>query len=246
MAVSVVAEVVAAPVPAVAPAVAVVAAVGAVEAVEVVEVAAVAAPPPEQGEYRRLYGVYQPKLTLPRSSSNIGGATRSGSGVRPAFGRGGAFYAGGARSPYAAGRVSPLGVTPFLLPAAALAFFPALWLYSVYAYPYHHPYNFYNQTSNRNESLPVVCVCQEFSECGCDDNHNSTYFNDLFGGPVPKNTSNVRVVDVNGTETIYVNGTLPNGTTRADSSTSDSTATIAQLSGYWVTAAVVVGAVWLL
>lgn len=58
----------------------------------------------------------------------------------------------------------------------------------------------------------------------------------------------VRVVNVNGTEKIYINGTLPNGTTVADSSASSASVrgTLLQASGYWVTAAVVAGAVWVL
>lgn len=137
-------------------------------------------------------------------------------------------------------------MTPFLLPLGALAFFPGTWHYGIWAYPYGHPYFWHNQTSKHNESLPVVCVCQEFSECGCDQNHNRTYFNDLFDGQIPKNTSHVRVAEVNGTEKIFINGTLPNGTTRANPNATGSGATIAQTSGYWVMAAVVVGAVWFL
>jgi hypothetical protein len=106
-----------------------------------------------------------------------------------------------------------------------------------------------NQNTHKNESLPVVCVCQEYSECGCDNNNNSTYYESLFNGTVPKNSSVVRVVKVNGTETIYINGTLPNGTTEADSSLNTSAAspmmtTLLHASGYWVTVALVVTAVW--
>jgi hypothetical protein len=137
-----------------------------------------------------------------------------------------------------------------VLGGAALGVFPGLWLYSAYAYPYSHHYNYYNDNARRNESLPVVCVCQEYSECGCDNNNNRTYYESLFNGTVPKNSSIVRVADVNGTQTIYINGTLPNGTTADDgSSTSSSSASgpvamVLHASGYWVTVAVVVAAVW--
>jgi hypothetical protein len=93
----------------------------------------------------------------------------------------------------------------------------------------------------------VVCLCEEHQECGCDDNNNSTYYESLFNGTQPKNTTVTRVVDVNGTEKIYINGTLPNGTTAADSSSSGAPASVQTLlnaSGYWVTAAVVATAVW--
>ncbi|KAJ5109784.1 hypothetical protein N7532_002429 [Penicillium argentinense] len=181
------------------------------------------------------------------SSSNRGGSSSGGSGVSPSYG-GGRYYAGGARTPYTAGRSSPLGITPFLLPVAALAFFPGLWLYGAYAYPYTHPYHYVNHTNNHNESLPVVCLCQEYQECGCDDNNNSTYYESLFNDTEPRNTSNARVVNVNGTEKLYINGTLANGTTADDGSESGaslSVVTLMHASGYWVVFAVVGATVWM-
>lgn len=162
------------------------------------------------------------------------------------------YYAGGARSPYTAGSRSASGITPFLLPAAALAFFPGVWLLGAYAYPYGHPYYYQDNTSNRNQSLPVVCLCEENQECGCDDNNNSTYYESLFNGTQPHNTSVARVVNVNGTEKIVINGTLANGTTADDGTTSSSTSgaapgplvTLINASGYWVMVAVVAATVW--
>ena len=132
---------------------------------------------------------------------------------------------------------------------AALGFFPGLWLYGAYAYPYAHQYHYVNHTTNQNESLPVVCLCQKYSECGCEDNNNSTYFQSLFNGSEPTNTSVVRVVDVNGTEKIYVNGTLPNGTTVASSSGQPAAyyiPTMLHASGYWVMVAITASAIWIL
>lgn len=149
--------------------------------------------------------------------------------------------------PYAAGHRSPSGLTPFLLPAAALAFLPGLWLYGAYLYPYNNPYRFVNQTTNQNQTIPVVCVCAQFAECSCDGNHYSSYFHSLFNGQVPHNTSKVKVLDVNGTEKIYINGTLPNGTT-AEQPMSPATRpadALMNLGGYWVMAATVAAAVWL-
>lgn len=177
------------------------------------------------------------------SSSNRGGTSRSGSGRQPTY-AGGSSYAGGAATPYAAGGRSPRGIFPFLLPIGALAFFPGIWLYGAYAYPYSHHYNYTNDTSKQNESLPVVCLCQEYSECGCDENNNGTFYQDLFNGTVPKNSSDVRVVNVNGTETIYINGTLPNGTTLRDPNASSASNHAAEAAGYWMMVAVVVGTVW--
>jgi hypothetical protein len=140
-----------------------------------------------------------------------------------------------------------LGIAPFFLPIAALAFFPGLWLYGAHVYPYDHHYHYINDTSNRNESLPVICLCGEYAECGCDDNNNSTYYESLFNGTQPKNGSIVRVTDVNGTQTIVINGTLPNGTTVDDAAVDSAAAvSIIQASGYWAMTAIVAGAVYTL
>lgn len=120
--------------------------------------------------------------------------------------------------PYAAGHRSPLGIVPFLLPLGALAFFPGLWMHPVYAYPFTHPYYYVNQTTNQNQSIPVTCLCEEYAECGCDNNQNSTYYESLFNGSMPTDTNTTRIALVNGTETLYINGTLPNGTTAASAS----------------------------
>ncbi|KAL5339274.1 hypothetical protein BJX70DRAFT_160411 [Aspergillus crustosus] len=188
----------------------------------------------------------RPGSTSP--TSNTGGTSRGGSGPRPTYGRGGGYYSGGATSPYQAGIRSPLGIAPFFLPITALAFFPGLWLYGAHVYPYNNHYHYVNDTSNRNESLPVVCLCGQYATCGCDDNNNNTYYESLFNGTQPRNGSFVRVTDVNGTKTIAINGTLPNGTT-VDEDSLDSSATalaLLQASGYWVMAAVVGSAVYTL
>ncbi|KAJ5810542.1 uncharacterized protein N7503_002760 [Penicillium pulvis] len=177
------------------------------------------------------------------STSNTGGTTSKGSGTAASYG-GGRYYAGGATTPYRAGS-SALGITPFLLPVAAVAFFPGLWYHPVYAYNYNHNYNYTNEDTNKNTSLPVSCLCEEYQECGCEDNNNSTYYKSLFNGTQPTNNSVVRVATVNGTEKIYINGTLANGTTAADSSAaSGAMATMLQASGYWATAAIVLATVW--
>ncbi|KAJ5631728.1 uncharacterized protein N7484_011828 [Penicillium longicatenatum] len=155
------------------------------------------------------------------------------------------YYAGGATTPYRAGATSALGITPFLLPVAALAFFPGLWYHPAYMYNYNDSYHYVNEDNNKNSSLPVACLCEEYQECGCDENNNSTYYESLFNGTQPKNTSVVSVATVNGTEKIYINGTLANGTTAADSSAASAAmATMLQASGYWATAAVVLATVW--
>lgn len=197
------------------------------------------------------------RLTIPTGgarsgSSNSGGRTTTGSGVSPSYG-GGRYYGGGAAMPYRSGARSPLGITPFILPLAALSIFPGLWLYSVYAYPYTHPYSFYNTSANANQTKPVQCLCEEYSECGCDDNTDSEFVSSVVGSGAyaALDKTLVNVADVNGTSTIVLNGTLPNGTT-ASGGTTDGTSSAGirnsalEHMGLWVMGAVVVYGVWFL
>jgi len=207
-------------------------------------------------------------------SSNAGGSTRTGSGVQPNYG-GGKYYGGGSKTPYKSGGRSPLGIAPVFLGVAALSVFPGLWLYGAYSYPYHNPYGYYNRSARRNhtntrrdvvyaeltslvsrqddtganETKPVDCLCAPYVSCGCDDNGDTTFLDSLIGDGsyAGLNKSLINVVDINGTSTIVLNGTLPNGTTVADpsatedvtgsgSTTTSSTggAYVLQASGYWV------------
>jgi len=63
----------------------------------------------------------------------------------------------------------------------------------------------------------------------------------------------VHVGNVNGTKTLIINGTLPNGTDSSNSTTSESTPSssaatrqIVENSGFWVVGAIVGATVWLL
>lgn len=98
-----------------------------------------------------------------------------------------------------------------------------------------------------NETKPVKCLCAENAVCGCDDNGDTTFLDGLIGDGsyAGLNKSVINVVDVNGTSTIVLNGTLPDGTTVADPSAADnsdpsaaannsSSAYMLQASGYWV------------
>lgn len=146
------------------------------------------------------------------------------------------------------------------LGVAALSVFPGLWLYGAYNYPYNHPYSFYNRsaphntttrrdliirqdTIGANETKPVTCLCAVYAECGCDDNSNTTFLDALIGDGsyASLNQSLVTVADVNGTSTIVLNGTLPNGTTTSGGTenANAATRTIVEFSGYWVMIAVV-------
>ena len=178
---------------------------------------------------------------------------------RPSYG-GGRYYGGGSTTPYRAGGRSPAGILPFALAGAALGIFPGLWLYGAYEYNYNHPYGFRNQSSNKNESLLVTCLCQMYSACGCDDPNNSTFLDDVVGNgsAASENSTLVHVGNVNGTKTLIINGTLPNGTdtdnstdngTSSSSSSSSSAGSrnyILENSGFWVMGAIVGATIWLL
>lgn len=182
-----------------------------------------------------------------------GGTSSGGSGAPRAFGRGGSFYPGGAAVPYTAGKKSPKGLPAAgLLPLGAMAFFPGVWLYGAYMYPFNHGYHYRNHTSNKNDTLPIKCLCQEHSVCGCEDNNNGTYLDSLVNGTtdegLPRNNSVMKVAKVNGTMTMFINGTLSNDTTAPSSGSSTTVPppiAILNFSGYWVMAAIVVGTVWM-
>lgn len=193
------------------------------------------------------------------SSSGGGGRTGNAgdtSPARPSYG-GGRYYGGGATTAYRSGGRSPgAGIAPYFLASALI--FPGIWLYGAYAYNYNHPYNFHNRTNTTdtpngsNQTLPVTCLCDQYSACGCDDNNNSTYLDNILGDgtPASQNSSLVHVGDVNGTKTIVLNGTLPNGTdttASADDSTSAASKRILlEMSGFWVVGAIVGATVWIL
>jgi len=110
-------------------------------------------------------------------------------------------------------------VAAALLPVTALVIFQGFWLYPAYAYAYPHPFTYYNASAGQNQTKPVECLCEQYQECGCDDNTDPTYMNSLIGnGSISAlNTTLIQVNEVNGTSTILINGTLPNGTTAAGS-----------------------------
>lgn len=182
------------------------------------------------------------------SSSNSGGRTVSGSGTKPAYGN---RYAGGATVPYTAGSNTPTrGIAPYALPIAAVAFFPGLWLFPVFAYPYGYGYNWY--ANGRNHTSNVTCLCEQYSECGCDPDGDSTALaqeltnNGSSSDGAPVNSSTVRTIDyANGTTISYINGTLDNGTTAAGGTDPSSPATKVMINygGYWVMIATVVAGV---
>ncbi|KAI1656827.1 hypothetical protein F4813DRAFT_361987 [Daldinia decipiens] len=177
------------------------------------------------------------------STSNSGGSTTTGSGVRPSYG-GGSYYGGGARQPYSSGKASPSGILPLVVGGAALGTlgFVGLSLASnAYAYPYTNRYYYHNSTTNQNETKPVTCICDYYGVCGCDDNGNQTYFNSVIGDGSYQNLNKSLVTvaenETTHEKTIYILGTLPNGTT-SSGGTEDPNAgaglqTLARAVGWW-------------
>ncbi|KAL1895578.1 hypothetical protein Cpir12675_003162 [Ceratocystis pirilliformis] len=189
-----------------------------------------------------------------RGSSSSSSSSRGGTGSPRTYG-GGSYYAGGATTPYKSGSRSAAGLTGAFFAVGLLSFWPALWLTN--AYLYHYPssyrYQFQNQSSNANESLPVICACAENSQCGCDENNSTTYFDSLIGNGSYSglNTSVVNVAQVNGTKTLLVNGTLSNDTTSPTEDTnSDDDSSMAILNspvsllGYWPVTVAVFAAIY--
>ncbi|KAK3049688.1 hypothetical protein LTR09_009110 [Extremus antarcticus] len=171
-------------------------------------------------------------------SSRGGGSSSSSSGPAPRSYAGGSYYGGGAATPYRSGGRSPAGVAPVFLGVGALAIFPGIWLYGAYAYSYPGYYHYHNNTSNQNESRQMECLCGRYQECGCDAKNETDYLTD-----VANNQSIARVADVDGQQKLVINGTLPNGTSTTSAGTSYGQ-NLAEMSGYWVAAGIVVYAVW--
>ena len=165
----------------------------------------------------------------------------------------GGRYAGGSGSSYAAGSRSPRGIAPVLLGAAALGFLPGLWLYGAYNYPYSNSYYYRNSTTNRDERLNVTCLCDPYSPCGCDDYPDNTTTQS--GVRDVLNNGSAKIEQVNGTRTVVINGTLPNGTDNSSSSGGSSGATsvaaggwkrtVLEASGWWSTLLIVCMTVWM-
>jgi hypothetical protein len=147
-------------------------------------------------------------------------------------------------------------VAPYAIGATGLgafAFFPGVWLYGIYAYPYGIHYN---HTYPNGTTIPanVTCLCQRYQVCGCDPTDNATFVNQVInnGTDQPVNTSTVVYATFpNGTQAAYINGSLPNGTTASGGTApsnadeiSAGTRALQVYGGYAAMAAVVVG--WVL
>ena len=178
----------------------------------------------------------------------------AGAGAPRAFGGGGA-------SPYRAGSRTPIaGIGALFLVGAALAFWPGMWLYGAHSYHFNDDYRFHNETTDNDENLPVICACDPYNPCGCEENNETEYVRDLVGtGAYDQlNHSQVTVAEGNGTKTLLINGTLPNGTEPPvpedgdddddggdDESVGPRTRAVIEALGYWPMVALVVSVVFL-
>lgn len=103
----------------------------------------------------------------------------------------------------------------FLAPALFVGAAGAVWLHNVYSYPYPNSYSFRNTSAGANSTgittLPVNCLCQENSQCGCDKPANNDTLDAIVGNGTITNKSLAQVADVNGTNTLLINGTLADG-----------------------------------
>lgn len=116
---------------------------------------------------------------------------------------------------------------------------PHPWLHGAYTYPYHAPYSFHNDTSNKDESLPVICGCDPERPCGCDDSNPNASLDSLVNrGKI--NSTNAVVGTKDGVRTLFINGTL-----EGDVNDDDSAASTVAIMGFWPLAAIVAASVYL-
>ncbi|KAG7408573.1 hypothetical protein Forpe1208_v012409 [Fusarium oxysporum f. sp. rapae] len=92
-----------------------------------------------------------------------------------------------------------------------------MWPYGAYIYPFTNTCSYHNETVDQDEERSVMCGCSRYGNCTCDDPGSAPYFKELIGSGSYEalNKSIVDVAEFNGTKTILINGTLPNGTALA-------------------------------
>lgn len=142
--------------------------------------------------------------------SSGGGGGGGVGGARPSPPRYNNVYAGGVSNPYRAGGRSPRGIAPYVLPLAiAGGLLGGLWLGSVYAYAWDNPIRYTNPLTDEEEEVPVLCLCEEDRECGCDENLDEEYVDLVVAEALANNTEVAAIEEVEGELTLVINGTLP-------------------------------------
>lgn len=98
----------------------------------------------------------------------------------------------------------------------------------------------------------MTCLCDQYSACGCDDADNST-LDSVVGDAslATKDNPLYRIGNVNGTKTLILNGTLPNGTDDSESSSPTPSSGAArqqvmEIAGFWLVGAVVGATLWMM
>ncbi|EGU73615.1 hypothetical protein IWW34DRAFT_796722 [Fusarium oxysporum f. sp. albedinis] len=124
-----------------------------------------------------------------------------------------------------------------------------MWLYGAYIYPFTDTCFYRNETIDEDEERSVVCGCSWYENCACDDPDSAPYFKEPIGSGSYEalNKSIVDVAEFNGTKTILINGTLPNGTALAGDKDKNSAPArcVVGTFGYWPTVAVILGAAFI-
>ena len=164
------------------------------------------------------------------SSGGVSSGSRGGGGASYSGSGGRTYYGGGASTPYSSRGPAPGGRYPVGLLAAgsaALFILPGIWLYSVYNYNYQRPWTYYNQTAAQNQTHPVTCLCEDNRDCGCDEDNDDQDFKNS----IANNASVAALGDVNGTQTLVLNGTVPYGADDNDVSSGGSTTTLPPSAG---------------
>lgn len=97
----------------------------------------------------------------------------------------------------------------------------------------------------------MTCLCDKYSACGCDETDNSTLDSVVGDGSLAtKDNPLYRIGNVNGTKTLILNGTLPNGTDSEESSPTPSSSAVrrqvAEMAGFWLVGAIVGATLWLM
>jgi hypothetical protein len=192
--------------------------------------------------FRKPSNAHRAKTVGKSGGGSSGAHSSSSSSSSPRTYAGGRYYGGGSSAAYAAGSRSPGGLLPLgLLSIAAVGgIFAGAWLWPVFFYPYNTPYNFYNQSAGMNQTKNVLCLCQEYTACGCDENSDSSYITSIVGNGSEANLNStlVKVANVNGTDTIVINGTLPNGTDTGSAASGMVGGRISWMAGWLAIAAV--------
>ncbi|KAG4281046.1 hypothetical protein FPRO04_13453 [Fusarium proliferatum] len=99
-----------------------------------------------------------------RGSGSQSSHGSTGIGPQPTFADG-RYYAGGSVRPFKAGAASPGGIGPYLMDRAALLFWPGLWLYGAYIYPFKHTCSYHNETIDEDEECSAMCGCSRYENC---------------------------------------------------------------------------------